>query len=432
MVLLDPTLVTKALAELLRAHIRRSPAWPFTTYGQPLVTCRPPDLLAPGTLGVHLYHSTEEPYLKNQVTAGADPGPIRVIPMAVALYYQVSAVGVGIGEPAAAQEQIMIGCAAEALHDHPVIDDSTTVPRAEPLPPLRVLSSVALDGVGNRFRVTLQPAAHQPVSSSWNAPSPRPALYCRLVAVLLRRATSRSAVRRVVRHEVQNFTGGAPRLDGSQNALTVQVPGLPPRSLVARPAEVPVGGEMTLTGYALSGDDCRLLVQHYQWPGPVEADAGWGVTATDDQVAATVQQQAGGRAITPGQYSARIKVIRRRTLPDGTTHEFPVISNGSPFSISARIDELEVVAGVGTVTGYAFAPPDPASPAFPPDAVQVCVGDAILTESTGAAALAHGEFRVRNAGTLEFRVPADLPAGLPVPLRLFVLGAESPPRWFTP
>ena len=61
---------------------------------------------------------------------------------------------------------------------------------------------------------------------------------------------------------------------------------------------------------------------------------------------ATVQQQAGGRAITPGQYSARIKVIRRRTLPDGTIREFPVISNASPFSISARIDALEVVAGV--------------------------------------------------------------------------------------
>ena len=112
-VLLDLTLVTKALAELLRAHIRRSPAWPFTTYGQPLVTCRPPDLLAPGTLGVHLYHSTEEPYLKNQATADADPIPMRVVPMALALYYQFSAVGVGIGEAAAAQEKILIDCVAE-------------------------------------------------------------------------------------------------------------------------------------------------------------------------------------------------------------------------------------------------------------------------------------------------------------------------------
>ena len=83
------------------------PPWPFTTYGQPLVTCRPPDLLAPGTLGVHLYHSTEEPYLKNQVTADADPvsdardpdGPWRCITRS-APWEWASA------RPAAAQEKI--------------------------------------------------------------------------------------------------------------------------------------------------------------------------------------------------------------------------------------------------------------------------------------------------------------------------------------
>lgn len=434
MALLDLSLVTKALTELLKAHIRQSPAWPFATYGQPLVTGQPPDQLAPGTLGVYLYHLAEDSYLKNQAADGVDPVPVRLIPMALSLYYQVSAVGTGVGEQATIQEQILIGCAAKALHDYPVIDDSTTVPRPAPQSPLDVLSSAALDGAGNRFRIALQPVAHHEASSFWNSASlvPRLALYYQVSVVLLEPEQPRSVAGRVFQYGVQSFVGGAPRLDGSQNTLEVQVPGMPAQSLIARPAGVPVGGQLIFTGYNLFGDATRLVLQHFQWSDPVEVDAGWGVIATDDRVFATVQQEADGNPIVPGQYSARIKVIRQRQLPDGSTREFPVVSNGTPFSISARIDTLTFVADVGTVTGYAFAPPNPAVPPFPPDAVQVCIGDTMLTERTGATPLDPGQFRIVDPLTVEFRLPAGLPAGKPASLRLFVLGAESPPRWFTP
>jgi hypothetical protein len=103
----------------------------------------------------------------------------------------------------------------------------------------------------------------------------------------------------------------------------------------------------------------------------------------------------------------------------------------TPFSISARIDAVTDVGDPRTVTGYGFAP-DPALPPFPPAAVQVCVGDIVLTERTTAGPLDPGQFQVTSPQALTFRLPPGLPAGAPVSLRIFVLGAESPPQWITP
>jgi len=436
MALLDLSLVTQALVELLKAHIGNSPGWPFATFGAPLVTAQPPDQIGPGTLGVYLYHVTEDAHLKNQQPVGRDPPPVRFTPMGLSLYYQISALGTGAGEQITKQEQTYIGCALKALHDFPVIDDATTVARRAPQPPLEVLAAVGLDGAGNKLRLMMQPIAYSDSATFWNAASlvPRLAIYYQVSVILLAPDKPSARSGRVLQYGIQTFVGGAPRLDGSQNTLDVQVPGLPAQSLVARPAEVPVGGAVIFTGYNLSGDATRLLVQHFRWSDRVAVDAGWGVVAADDRVYATVQPVADGRTVIPGLYSARARVVRRRLMPDGTTREFGVVSNATPFSISARIDSVTFVGDLGTVTGYLFAEPDPAQPAFPPDSVQPCVGDTVLAEVPAGPppALQPGQFVVDAPGTLRFRLPAGTVAGKPVSLRLFVLGAESPPRWFTP
>jgi hypothetical protein len=436
MALLDLALVTQALVDLLKAHIGNSPGWPFATYGAPLVTAEPPDQVGPGTLGVYLYHVCEEAHLKNQPPVGRDVPPVRFTPMGLSLHYQISALGTGAGEQITKQEQTYIGCALKALHDFPVIDDNTVVTRRPPQPPLELLAAVGLDGAGNKLRIVMQPIPYSESSTFWNAASlvPRLALYYQVSVILLEPDRPSSVSGRVFQYGIQSFVGGAPRLDGSQNTLDIAVPGLAPQSLVARPAEVPVGGAVSFTGYNLSGDATRLLVQHFRWTDRVEVDAGWGVVASDDRVYAAVQPQADGRTVIPGLYSARVKVVRRRVLPDGSTRDFGVVSNATPFSIAARIDSLTFAAGIATITGYLFAEPDPGQPAFPPEAVQLCIGDTVLVEVPAAPppALQPGQFVIDDPGTIRFRLPAGIVAGKPVSLRLFVLGAESPPRWFTP
>jgi hypothetical protein len=86
---------------------------------------------------------------------------------------------------------------------------------------------------------------------------------------------------RVMTYGVQSFIGGAPRLDGSQNTITVQVPGLATQSLLARPAEAPVGAQVELTGSDLFGDATEVLLQHFGWPDRAQADPTWGVIAAD-------------------------------------------------------------------------------------------------------------------------------------------------------
>ena len=93
MALLDVSLVTKALINLLTVHIGNSSAWQGGD--PPNVTAQRPDELQPKTLGVHLYHVCEDPYLKNQPPAGNDSPPVRFTPMGLQLFYQLSAVGEG-------------------------------------------------------------------------------------------------------------------------------------------------------------------------------------------------------------------------------------------------------------------------------------------------------------------------------------------------
>ena len=437
MALLDISLVTRALVELLKAHIGHSPAWPFGAWGAPSVTAQPPDLLSAGSLGVYLYHVTEEAHTKNQVPSGRDTPPVRFTPMGLCLYYQISALGSGTGEQIALQEQILVGCAVKALHDYPAVDDNTSVPRRAPQTPLDVLKSVGLDGDDNRLRITMQPIAYHEASSFWNAASlvPRLAVYYQVSVVLLEPEKPSSVSGRVYQYGIQTFVGGAPRLDGSENTVTVQVPTLPAQTLVARPAEVPVGGALTFTGFNLAGDATRLVLQNFLWPARVEADANWGVIATGDKVFATVQEEADGNPIIPGVYTARMKVIRRRTMPDGSLREFGTLSNDTPFTISARIDSLAFAADIGTIKGYHFAPLTPATLPFPPDAVQISIAGSMLTQvpsSPPPIAPNPGEFWIVDPRTLMFRLPAGLVTGTPVSLRLFVMGAESPTTWFTP
>src|SRR5262249_49400657 len=207
--------VTQALVELLKAHIGNSPGWPLATYGAPLVTAEPPDQVGPGTLGVYLYHVTEEAHLKNQPPVGRDSPPVRFTPMGLSLYYQISALGSGTGEQITKQEQTYVGCALKALHDFPVIDDTTTVARRPPQPPLEVLTGAGLDGAGNKLRVVPQPVAYTESTTFWNAASlvPRLAIYYQVSVILLPPDKPASVSGRVFQYGIQSFVGGAPRLD---------------------------------------------------------------------------------------------------------------------------------------------------------------------------------------------------------------------------
>jgi hypothetical protein len=421
MALLDVSLVTATLTNLIRLYILSTPEAPKVT---PLVVSpEPPDKLAGDhTVGMYLYHLTESAHHKNAAPPSADVPPVRFTPMGLQLYYVLSARSDLPGENRTLNEQLMMGLAAKALRDYAMLDDTTTVGGAKVFPP-------DLQGSDNRFNVALQMVQPNDAIQYWTAGSQplRLAGYYQVSAVLLEPERPTAAAGRVFSYGVHSFARGSPRLDGSRSGVTFTIPGeAAPRTVQLQPAEAPVGGRVVFVGGDLSGDATSLLIKHPKFAAPVEVSSDWGVTATDTEVHATVQATAGMQTIVPGLYSAVAQVAVTRTLPKQPPRQFVHTSNEVPFTVTPRIDAVgaPTAAGIVTVTGTTFQ-----GPGLSPDAVRLFVGRWAVPPRAGAA-LAAGEFEVVNPTTIRVRFPiAGLVSGRTVSLRLLINGAENAPRW---
>jgi hypothetical protein len=422
MALLDLSLVTRSLVTLIREHAQSSPAW--TSVQPPNVVPQPPDRLE-GTdvIGLYLYHVSEDAHYKNLPPPGNDRPPIRYTPMALNLFYQVTPHHEQESDTSTYREQLLLGLAVKALRDYPCIDDTTRINGTDIL-------HADLRGDDNRFRIVLQPIPHNEAVSYWTAGSSplRLAAYYQVSVILLEPEETNVRSGRVLTYGVHTFTHGAPHLTGSRNTLTFTIPGeTDPRTIELQPAAAPYGGRVDFLGSDLAGDETTLVLKHLEWDDSVDADAAWGVAATDDRAMAVVQPEASGRDVLPGIYSARIRVSTHRTMPHGQIRTLANTSNATPFTVSPRIDAVGAPNANGefTVDGAVFDHPD-----LETGDVQVYVGDARLTES-GGGALNAGEFAISSSTQLSIRLPAGLVPGAVVPLRILVNDAESPPRWVT-
>jgi hypothetical protein len=88
------------------------------------------------------------------------------------------------------------------------------------------------------------------------------------------------------------------------------------------------------------------------------------------------------------------------------------------------VDKIEANGSIVTVTGYIFDHAD-----LRPQDIQVYAGEDCLVRKT-AGALNPGEFIADSASALRFRAPSTIHSGDQAPLRIIILSAESPPRWF--
>lgn len=424
MTVIDLSLVTQSLVRFIDASVRNSPGWPS---GLTLtVTPEPPDRLAGDrVLGLYLYHVAEDPSLRNEGMLSSEYPPVRFQPMPLRLYYQLLAHSDLDGEEATYAEQRMLGLAMKALHDTPIITDATVVNGTPAFPP----GSDIVEG-DNRLRIELRQLTPEEARAAWqtdNAP-PRLAGYYTVSVVLLEPDEPRRRPGRVLTPAAQVFTMGAPRLSSSRSELTVARPDGTTSNVEVRPAQAPPGTTVTFSGGALGGGTLAFLLRAASWDEPVEVDAAaWGLEHTDTDVSVEVQETVGGQDVLPGMHAAIVERTVERTLPDGTTREFSHRSNEAPFMVLPRIDAVSAPGGAGvvTVTGYRFEHVD-----LDPAEVGVYVADERLTAGD-AGSLDAGEFAVTGATTIEVRLPAALASGREVPVRVFVNGTESLPRWVT-
>jgi len=409
---------------LLRQQIATSPEFPKVA---PLnVEALPPDRLAGDhTIGLYLYHITEDPHYKNLEPPGQDLPPVRFTPMGLNLYYQLTAHSDLGGSTAAENEQTIVGLAMKALRDFPVIDDSTQIGGTKVFP-------LALQGTDNRFRLVLHPVQHTEAMTYWTAGSlpMRLALYYQASVVLLEPERSVKRAGRVLTYGVFTFARGAPYLEGSRSTLKFTLPGeTTARSVDVQPAQAPVTGKIEFFGSDLSGDETTLLISGFKSKDAVEVGSEWGVVATATQIFAVVGPTLGIATLVPGTYTAIAKVTDRRTMPDKTIRNFSKTSNAAPFVVAPRITAILPPDASQRVVVQGGVFQDPAG--IDDKAVEVFVGANSLPVKAGAT-INPGEFEILDATHLRFRYPIPgVASGSTVPFRLLINGAESAPNWVT-
>jgi hypothetical protein len=428
MPLLNVSLVTRTLVNLLNERIPQYPDWPG---GGTILTVSPapPDAVA-GThaLSLYLYHVREDAHTKSQDWGVDDPYPLRFKPMGITLNYMLCPRS-NIGDVAERTftDQLLMGLALKTLHDYPYIDESTTTPDGAPVP----FMDNAMRLRGNRLRVTMMPKPPDEATQFWQAGTNpmRLAAYYEVAATLLEPDEIRRRVGRVLSYGVHTFVRGKPEIEGTRNTITFTLPGeATPRSIVSSPAEVSYGNTFEVFGADLKGDRTSIFLRHRDFAAPLELDnTHWAVEAGEGRIAATARatdRPVASTAVLPGVYGLIVRTIARRTLPDGSTRDFDFWSDETSFSIAPGILNVGFVASLGTITVDSFDPG-----ALAGADVALYAGGERLTRVNAAPAA--GQFHTLAPDQVEFRLPAGTPAGTQVPLRLVVRGAESAPRWET-
>ncbi len=446
MPLLDLSLVTTTLETVVKRRVRSGLValnQPATVLNALSVSATSPDQLSgDATVGLYLYHTTESATLKNLPPPGQDEPPVRFAPMGLDLYYQLTAHSALSGESGPRMAQRLFGLALKALRDFPVLNRFTLVEGLPAFP-------TEIQGTDNLFRIVLQVVPVTDASQFWTAGNQpvRLAAYFQVSATLLEPEPPTRFGGRVLRYGVETFVSGAPRLEASRSTIVYRVPGeTSDREALVQPAEAPVGGAITFLGNDLTGDITTLVLEHPQFPAPVEVGLDWGVSASGDRVYARVQGQAGGSPMLPGFYTAAARVTRRRRMPDGSLRDFTGTSNKVTWVVTPLLTSPgpTVVGtadanGVFVVQGHIFRHPN-----LDGSDIKVVVGPLELPrETTGT--LQPGHFEVVDGTTLlppvvlddttrpfviRFRLAdGSLAPGDVVPLRVMIRGAENAPRW---
>ncbi len=446
--------VTETLIWLLEQACPRTAGWPSGAGITLTVSPMPPDLVlmnsSTAQLGLYLYHVAEDAHFKNQTGDGLGGGTQREKPLALNLYYQLTA-QVGNDDEGCLQAQTLMGCAMRVLHDYAIITDDTMVGTTPVLP-------TGLRDRQNRFRIALRPVPSDDAVDYWTAGEAplRMAAYYQVSVVMIEPERTVTAASPVLEYGSGIFATGAPTLTGSRSTASIVVGNeATPRSIPLTPAQVTLretfpaidpmdpdfeygDAAFELEGSALTAEGTALRLRGDQGVFDVDA-AAWGLVASPDRVFATVAPWMGSVPTMPGTWSASV-LVRQSVRIGSSVRTVVNPSNETPILIAPRLDPVDDTgpmlgdrskAAAFTLNGWRFQgttdfpiPTDPADPR----SVRLRAG-AVELENRETGPVAAGQFRVVNETTLQVFLPAELPELSLQPVSVSVNGASSMPMW---
>jgi hypothetical protein len=467
MALLNLYKVTKTLTDLLTQNITQN----IDTSLQPpppelTVTAIPPEKVEnpQNTLSLYLYHVAEDPYYKNMLGPGSDVPNVAKAPMALSLFYILTAHHETDSAFDAETQQKLMGYALKTFHDFPVITDQTRIDGTFILDP-------ELRGNDNTLQVILRPVSPEDAIAFWSSQETRTtrlSAYYEVRVVLLepeKPHTMPGIVSNLGTFLVQT---GVPHLDRSQSLVRFQIPaknGGTVQQVEATPARVTLNSaanppaahnRLLLLGTNLAaGTSRRLLLKNSLWAklpppgGPVEQtmvdlsqNLGWGVEFQSGRMTVTlaptlrhVKPDATIVAlpVLPGFYSAFVRAVMDEKVIRNELKQMSVSSNEVGFTVAPRITGHNAPDANGTLRITLGAEFDPLDANLPEDAMQVIVDGEVYTRSKDDPPANPREFFVTNSPSNAIRLKPHfaLTVAQPEahPLRLIVNGAESAPFW---
>ena len=465
--------VTETLKNLLDAEIRVNGGQDF------VMSAAPPDgnqTAGERVVSVYLFHVLESADLRNlPPRGGSSPVPVRQQPMGLILQYLVTVVAPDEAEPTDTEtitQQQLIGYAARAIHDYPIVSDKTQILVPDETE-ARIILHSELRGIGTVLRFNLRPASMEETITFWTAQDknvPRLSLFVEARVVLLESKPAEVAPGIVLSVGQFIYASAEPQLIASHASTFFVPPGnTAARSVESNPARVALFDALNSTSYNALQTRNAALIQNNQLaleasglaPGkrvlvlrnpretiriPLDQAPGtvpllnqqWVLTPTNNGVTLRVFQQVVDvdgvtRTITAGIYGARVIVYDDRLPPEPrprSSNEVPltitpqvlsVVPATTPFTGTAVYTLTLVSASIGfrseigiSIGGRALRPSPPAPPLLPPPSLP---------------ALEAGEYRVlygappapgedpTPSAQIVFRVPfVDPAAASPVPI----------------
>jgi len=368
-------------------------------------------------IGFYLFHVQESSHYKNYPAPGNDNPPVNYTPMALNLFYQLSANSTTENnDKDAYDEQNLMSVAMKALHDHSQIQITPT-------------------GKKINIKITFQPLTPSESVQYWAAAESavRLSAYYEVSVVFLEPEKQLSYAGRVLSYGNFIFVRNTPQITSSENIIDYLLPGeVTARKVKITPAQAPISSTIHFFGTGFNGGTLQLLLISPLWPEPALADASWlPVLISENQLTITVQPTADLKTaltpvdIIPGLYAAQVSITQQRTLPNGTVKTFNHVSNQFPFSVMPRISLITALGGSGfAVTCNVFQ-----NAGIVTDDIQVYIGEDKL-DLSAAVLLTARQFKITGTTTMELMVPTGLSAGQ-VALRILIRGIESEPKWIT-
>ncbi len=469
MALIDLSLVSSALIKLLDENINNV----IDASAGVTVTAQPPEKVgaASKTLSLHLYHLAEEPGYKNLEGPQRGGRNIASTPMALSLYYILTAHHES-SEPEfdpLTQQRIM-GYALKTFHDYPLLFDSTKIGTESIFP-------IGMIGKNNPVQIVLRPTAPEDALAFWGSEESQTArlsAYYEVRVVLLEPDEPTQMAAPVLSLGTYLYQLGAPHLESTHSKWPFTLPavaGGEVQVVEASPARVsadigatPLHNRVILRGTNLrAGESRQLWLRTERWSkipqpngtgGPIPIDlsisanpsAGWALSNLDDQLVLDVAEdlkflnqsdEEKTMGVFPGIYTAFLRVTHGQRVAGGEVIPITSDSNEVPLVIAPRIDGVGVPDLVNNRLEINIVTTFPLKFGEGTDDeldIRLIIDGQVYIRKPFLVAPPDpndndGRFHVVDDEKLIFQAFFDLSVAGDHPVRLIVNGAESAPFW---